>query len=269
MARKRRNTVYSTDPAYLKRCPRCGSFPCRCPKPKSLPPEQQTAGIRREKKGRGGKTVTVIKDLQLTPEDMKAVMGPYLIFQIQSEFKVNWDDGLKMNVPDVTEARSLVKMDNGSWKDTVDGKVYSFAYNKDGSVSGMNILVSTELIKGFTAAFIVDKTLKEDGIEAAQEKFRELWDNCALDLEYTEKDMNDLGYKYLGEDKIEEALMVFELNVEAFPQSWNVYDSYGEALMKNGDKEAAIENYTKSIELNPENKNGEDMLNKLTSEEEE
>lgn len=73
MARKKRNTVYSTDPAYKKRCPRCGSFPCRCPKPKSLPPEQQTAAIRREKKGRGGKTVTVIMDLQLTPADMKAL----------------------------------------------------------------------------------------------------------------------------------------------------------------------------------------------------
>ncbi len=73
MARKRRNVVYSTEPAYKKRCPRCGSFPCRCPKPRSLPPEQQTAGIRREKKGRGGKTVTVIVDLQLSPEDMKTL----------------------------------------------------------------------------------------------------------------------------------------------------------------------------------------------------
>ena len=73
MARKKRNVVYSTDPAYKKRCPRCGSFPCRCPKPKSLPPDQQTAGIRREKKGRKGKTVTVVMDLQLTPEDMKAL----------------------------------------------------------------------------------------------------------------------------------------------------------------------------------------------------
>lgn len=73
MARKRRNVVYSTDSAAAKRCPRCGSYPCRCPKPKSLPPEQQTACIRREKKGRGGKTVTVIMELQLTPADMKAL----------------------------------------------------------------------------------------------------------------------------------------------------------------------------------------------------
>jgi len=70
MARKKRNIVYSTDPAYKNRCPRCGSFPCRCPKPKSLPPQQQTARIYRDRKGRGGKTVTVIRDLQLTPEDL-------------------------------------------------------------------------------------------------------------------------------------------------------------------------------------------------------
>jgi translation initiation factor 1 len=70
---RKRHIVYSTDPAFKKRCPRCGSFPCRCPRPKSLPPEQQTAAIRREKKGRGGKTVTVIMELQLTPEDFKGL----------------------------------------------------------------------------------------------------------------------------------------------------------------------------------------------------
>lgn len=73
MARRKRNIVCSTDSAAAKRCPRCGSYPCRCPRPKSVPPEQQTACIRREKKGRGGKTVTVIMELQLAPDDMKAL----------------------------------------------------------------------------------------------------------------------------------------------------------------------------------------------------
>ena len=73
MTRRKRNVVYSTDSAFAKRCARCGSYPCRCPKPKSLPPEEQVACIRREKKGRRGKTVTVIMELKLTPEDMKAL----------------------------------------------------------------------------------------------------------------------------------------------------------------------------------------------------
>ncbi len=73
MSRRKRNVVYSTDPAYKKRCDRCGSYPCRCPQPKSLPPEEQMARLHREKKGRGGKTVIVVKNLQLTAEDRKAL----------------------------------------------------------------------------------------------------------------------------------------------------------------------------------------------------
>jgi translation initiation factor 1 len=73
MLRKRRPPVYSTNPETMKRCPRCGHYPCRCPKPKSLPPEQQTATIQRETKGRGGKTVTLVRNLQLTPEDLKSL----------------------------------------------------------------------------------------------------------------------------------------------------------------------------------------------------
>ncbi len=71
MSRKKRNIVYSTDSAFQKRCQRCGSYPCRCPQPKSLPPQQQNPRIFRDRKGRGGKTVTVIRALQLTDNDMK------------------------------------------------------------------------------------------------------------------------------------------------------------------------------------------------------
>jgi translation initiation factor 1 len=73
MAQKGRNVSYSRDSAAAKRCPRCGSYPCRCPRPRSLPPQQQTACIRRETKGRGGKTVTVIMELQLATADMQAL----------------------------------------------------------------------------------------------------------------------------------------------------------------------------------------------------
>jgi len=73
VTRNKNKLVYSTDPTFKKRCPKCGRYPCRCPKPKSLPPQQQTARIYRERKGRGGKTVTVVRDLQLKPEDLAAL----------------------------------------------------------------------------------------------------------------------------------------------------------------------------------------------------
>ena len=53
------------------------------------------------------------------------------------------------------------------------------------------------------------------------------------------------------------------MNVKLYPKSSNVYDSLGEAYMKNGDKELAIENYKKSLELAPNNENAKQMLIKL------
>ncbi len=69
MMPRKRNPVYSTaDPDFTHH------RPVEKPKkPVSLPPEEQTAEIRREKKGRGGKTVTVIYNLQLTADDLKAL----------------------------------------------------------------------------------------------------------------------------------------------------------------------------------------------------
>lgn len=72
MPRDERPIVYSTEENF-RLCPRCKQYPCRCPKPVSLPPASQTAAIQRETKGRGGKTVTVIRNLQLTGEDLKSL----------------------------------------------------------------------------------------------------------------------------------------------------------------------------------------------------
>jgi len=54
--------------------------------------------------------------------------------------------------------------------------------------------------------------------------------------------------------------------VEVYPQSNNVYDSLAEAYMVNGDRELAIKNYEKSLELNPKNSNAVEMLKKLRKE---
>ncbi len=61
------------------------------------------------------------------------------------------------------------------------------------------------------------------------------------------------------------AIAVFKLNVEQYPDGFNTYDSLGQAYMVNGDLELAIENYEKSLELNPENTNAVQMLERIRS----
>jgi tetratricopeptide (TPR) repeat protein len=81
--------------------------------------------------------------------------------------------------------------------------------------------------------------------------------------EYNEKTINLLGYRLIKAKNIGEAIEVFKLNTLLYPDSWNVYDSLGEAYTIIGEKELAIKNYTKSIQINPGNTNGRRMLGKL------
>ena len=77
---------------------------------------------------------------------------------------------------------------------------------------------------------------------------------------FTESEMNLLGYRYLQDGKSSEAIKLFRLNTISYTDSWNVYDSLGEALLKDGQTGPAIENYKKSLELNPGNENAKKVL---------
>jgi predicted peptidase len=63
---------------------------------------------------------------------------------------------------------------------------------------------------------------------------------------------------------MDKALSVFKMNILLNPSSWNVYDSYGEALMRKGDRKEATRMYQKSVALNPRNENGKRMLEELS-----
>ncbi len=67
----------------------------------------------------------------------------------------------------------------------------------------------------------------------------------------------------LGMGEINDAIMVFKLNTEEYPQSANAFDSLGEAYMVSGDKERAIMNYQRSLDLNPQNSNAVERLKRL------
>ncbi|MCF8262458.1 MAG: serine hydrolase [Melioribacteraceae bacterium] len=76
------------------------------------------------------------------------------------------------------------------------------------------------------------------------------------------KDMilNQMGYEFLFDENVNDALKIFELNTELFPEIANCWDSYGEALLKSGDKHASLKAYKKALSINP---NMESAKNKI------
>ncbi|WP_291271899.1 DUF2911 domain-containing protein [Geothrix sp.] len=64
----------------------------------------------------------------------------------------------------------------------------------------------------------------------------------------TELEVNQLGYALLGQNKVDEALALFQRNIQDHPDSWNVYDSLAEAYALKGDKAQAIANYRRALD---------------------
>jgi tetratricopeptide (TPR) repeat protein len=99
----------------------------------------------------------------------------------------------------------------------------------------------------------------DEAVAAYRAIKKEKPDNVAV----SEQRLNTLGYELLRAKKLRESVAVFALNAELYPQSFNVYDSLGDAYAESGEKELAVKNYRRSLELNPQNKNAARMLKKL------
>lgn len=80
---------------------------------------------------------------------------------------------------------------------------------------------------------------------------------------FSENALNLAGYRMLQKRDYENAIKIFQLNVKAYPNSGNVYDSLGEGYLNAGDKKNAEINYQKSLELEPGNSNAKDVLKTL------
>lgn len=113
------------------------------------------------------------------------------------------------------------------------------------------------------ASAVLLQVLKDKGIDAAKARFQEILNGENTSVYLLESDLNRAGYALLGEGRVPEAIAVFEMNVSAFPDSGNVYDSLGEALMNAGRIEEAIANYKKSIELDPGNENAKAKIKEM------
>lgn len=110
---------------------------------------------------------------------------------------------------------------------------------------------------------VLQKTIDSHGLAAAQSRYAELKAQHFASVTLDEGKLNLLGYRYLQDDKLPEALAVLKWNTELFPQSGNTFDSYAEALVRAGDRGGAIGNYAQALALDPKNGNAKAMLAEL------
>ncbi len=172
------------------------------------------------------------------------------------------------------------------WGDNGDSKAYVVAFDKQklgvvffaNSANGLSIVheIIADAVGGEQPALAwlnhesykspgraLFKNILAKGSEGALNEYREWRKGRPASEVVNENQMNRIGYDLLGAKRAKDAIEVFKQNVADYPQSSNVYDSLGEAYAINGDKELAIKNYQRSVELNPANTGGIEALKKL------
>jgi CubicO group peptidase (beta-lactamase class C family) len=143
---------------------------------------------------------------------------------------------------------------------------YTFVKNSSGNVDAIKVRFSGGEVTGPRIAnetMVPYEMLMAGKITEAMEEYRKIKRESPENGVVGEGRLNSLGYSLMQQKRLTEAIAVFRLNVEFYPNSSNVHDSLGEAYMMNGDKDLAIASYRKSVELNPKNRRGIQMLKKL------
>ncbi|HEX5705120.1 MAG TPA: serine hydrolase [Pyrinomonadaceae bacterium] len=105
--------------------------------------------------------------------------------------------------------------------------------------------------------------LEAGRIDEAIEAYRKIKKEQPANVAVSVGRINSLAYVLMRAKRLKEAIAMFKLNVEFYPALAGVYDSLGEGYMTNGDKELAIANYRKALELDPRNKNAQEKLKQL------
>lgn len=129
---------------------------------------------------------------------------------------------------------------------------------------GHNLLDPEAPLAPSPADGLFAKLLREKGLDAALARVRELKAKEPAAWSFEEAHFNAAGYRLLAEKRPADAVRVFTLGTELFPENGNPWDSLGEALLATGEKEKAIAAYRRSVELDPKNRNGAEALEKLT-----
>jgi hypothetical protein len=199
------------------------------------------------------------------PAELAPYVGSYFFPALNADFTVAAAGG-GLVVTDPTSKTPFVLRspgDDGGWPDQDDRSRFYFEKDGQGSVTAMTIDALDQFQRGEQAADRVERTIQSAGLEAGLSEYAALQKAAPPGVLFNEGSFNQLGYRLLAAGKRIEAVAVFKLNVAAYPQSANAYDSLGEACMKDGQVDLAIENFKKSLQLDPGNKNARKMLEKL------
>ncbi len=109
------------------------------------------------------------------------------------------------------------------------------------------------------------RTIQAADLASAIALYGELKNTAPREYSWAEGELDQLGQALLLMGRIKDAIEIFEMNVQAYPDAWRPYNSLAEAYVRSGETDLAVANLRRSLSLNPQNSRAADMLQRLTT----
>lgn len=168
-----------------------------------------------------------------------------------------------------SNAEELVKVSDSFFVKRSSSRLIQFKPNAQNGTINLNYLNRNDatITSTFAKTAKDEKSpvefLLEDDFESALIAYKNFIKADPTHPTVSEYYINDIGYQFFHEDRMTLSLNTFKVNIMLYPDSYKVYDSYAEACMKAGKIDLAILNYSKSLELNPQNNRARGKLVEL------
>ncbi len=215
--------------------------------------------------------VPVYKKMETDPAFIAEISGRYLINGNRLMEVVQSDKQL-LGKELGEEPKELVKISDSTY--VRRGRELLMQFKPNTANKSMDMLIidpnNGTIVSTFARMDDAEKIpleiLVEGNFDQALKAYQALIEKDPKDPTINENNLNGLGYRFLNNDQMKLGQAVLKVNMMLYPDSFNVYDSYAEACMKMGEFDEAIENYKKSLRLNPENTNAVAFLKELQKE---
>ena len=141
---------------------------------------------------------------------------------------------------------------NGIAADPVKGILYVNTLNGEWT-PGASTSIDLRVIKLATLTGIFTATLEREGLEAAIGAYRQFKNDPQRRFEDTGPETGTLGWQLMKERKVREAIAVFTLMAESYPDRWRPQYYLGEVHKIIGQDTTAVDHYRQSLRINPDN----------------
>lgn len=203
--------------------------------------------------------VSCSKSVDYSPEHIEQTSGRYLlspdeileVYYEESNLLLKWRGAEKVKpvildentffIADMYKKLRFVKHPNNNNR-------YLSIVNPD------NDLVTYDYLKLSDSFDIPSVHLKKGNYDKALVGYLEIQKQDYKSVLIDENEFNSIGYRFLRNEKYQDAISIFEINVALFPERSNVYDSLADAYLESGDSLNAYDNYKKTLDLDSENK---------------